>query len=122
MRQVSDRSQLMGIQNAIGNANAKHEAGQRLAFAALSADNPGAVTLGVNAPPAEVGSQPLGWNGIKAGSREASNLVERLPWIFLPLQAFDSLCLRLFCSSSLYHKKKNPPPAFYWRWADNCWV
>src|SRR5580692_5340915 len=102
----------MGIKNAVGDADAKHEAGQCLALAAFSADHTGAVSLRVNAPPAEIGAQPFGRNGIEASSREASNLVERFPRVLLPLQSLDPLCLRLFYRFSLCHKKKNPPPAF----------
>src|SRR5271156_6491158 len=114
--QPSNGSQLRRIQNAVGDADAKHEARQRLAFAAFSADHPCAVSLGVNPPPAEVGAQPFGRNRIKTSSREASDLVDRIPRVLLPFQSLDSLCLRFFCSFSLCHKKKNPPPASYWRW------
>ena len=93
--QISDGSELGGIQNAVGNADAKHEAGQRLALAAFSANHAGAVSLGVNSPPAEVGAQPFGWDRSKTRSREAPDFVECLPRVFLPLEALDSLCFGL---------------------------
>jgi hypothetical protein len=112
--QFSNGSQLRGLQNPVRDSDAKHEAGQRLALAALPAEHAGPVSLGVNAPPAEVGAEPFGRYRSKPRSREAPDFVERLPRILLALQTLDSLCFRL--GYSFRHKKKNPPPAFYWRW------
>src|SRR6202035_1462828 len=100
------------IQNAVGDANAKHEAGQCLALPAFATDYAGPISLGVHAPPAEVRAHPFRRDGIKSGSREAPNLIERLPRIFLPLQTLDSLCLRLFSRFGLSHKNKKPTASF----------
>ena len=112
LSQVSDGPQLRRIQNAVGDAYAKHEARQCFALATFSADHAGTVSLRVHAPPAKIGAEPFGWNGIKSGSREASNLVEGLPRIFLPLQALNALRLRFFNRFGLCHKKEKPTASF----------
>src|SRR6266849_5008960 len=104
----------MRLKKAVGNANAKHEIRQGLSFAALSADNAGAVSLRVNAPPAEIRTQPLRWNRIEALTRESVDFFEAFPRILFPLQPLDSLRFCLF--DRICHKrisgrqKKNPPP------------
>src|SRR6185295_5921616 len=59
-----------------------------------------AVALRVDAPPAEVGADPLGRDGFEAAPGVGAQLVQRLPGVLLALQAFDSLCF------GFGHKKK----------------
>src|SRR5713101_2027162 len=104
----------MRLEQAVGNADAEHEVRQSLPFAALSADNARAIPLRVNAPPAEIRAQPLGWDRLKALTREPTDFLEAIPGILFPLQPLDSLRFRLF--DRICHKrisgrqKKNPPP------------
>src|SRR6266851_6026576 len=93
----------MRLEQAVGNADAEHEVRQSLPFAALSADNSGAVPLRVNAPPAEIRAQPLGWDRLKALAREPTDFFEALPGILFPLQPLDSLRFRLF--DRICHKR-----------------
>ena len=90
--EVGDRPQLVRSHHAVGNADAHHEALQRAAHAALAAGDARAVALGVNAPPAEVGADPFGGNGIEAFAGEAADFVQAFPRILCALQALDSLC------------------------------
>ena len=57
--EVGDGSQLVRSQQAVGNANSHHEERQRQSLAVLAANHSHAVALRVDAPPAEVGSNPL---------------------------------------------------------------
>ena len=105
---------LVGMKQAVGNADAHHEERQRLAFAVLPADHAGAVALRVNAPPAEISAQPLGSDGIEAFAGELADVVEAFPRILLALQALDPLACSLRFCNCVCHKsfgpQKNPPP------------
>ena len=86
--------------------------GSALPFAVLSADHANAVALGVHAPPAEIGPQPLGRDGVEALAGEPADVVKAFPRVLLPLQPFDPLRFG-FCNC-ICHKRfgpqKNPPP------------
>ena len=88
---VGDGSQLVGMKQAVGNADAHHEIRQRLAFSVLAADHADAVSLRVHAPPAEICAQPFGSDGVEALTGELADVVEAFPGILLPLQPFDPL-------------------------------
>jgi hypothetical protein len=55
-----------------------------------------AVTLGVNAPAAEIRGQPLGRNGIVAEAGERANFVEMVPGVFFAFETLDALCFGFF--------------------------
>ena len=105
---VGDGSELVRMEQAVGDADAHHEEWQCLAFAVLAADHSGAVPLRVHAPPAEVCAQPFGRDGIEAFAGELADVVEPFPGILFPLQPLDPLCFR-FCRCSCHrifgHKK-----------------
>src|SRR5580700_7492732 len=61
--EIGDGAQLAGSHHAVGNADAHHETLQCAANSALTAGYAGAVTLGIYAPPAEIGADPFGWDG-----------------------------------------------------------
>src|ERR1700758_3627388 len=106
MGDSSDGAKLMGVQQTIRDSYAEHEVRQCLAFAAVPSDYAGAVSLGIYAPPPEIGAEPLRRDRLKAFARKTANFVEALPGILLPLQTLDSLCLRLF--GWICHKKEKP--------------
>ena len=85
------------VMHAVGNADAHHEALQGAAFAALAAGYARTVALGVNAPPAEIGADPFGRDGVESIASEAPDFFQALPWIHGALQAFDPLRCRFFC-------------------------
>ena len=91
--------------HAVGNADAHHEALQRPAFAAFAAGYSGAVSLGVNAPPAEISADPFGRDRLESLAGEAPDFVQALPWIHGALQALDSLCFGFF--RCVRHKGRN---------------
>ena len=90
---TGDRAQLVGTENAVGDANAEHEVVGRFSLAAFAAHGADAVTLRVNTPPAEVDAGPLGQHRGAAFARELANFVERLPRVLRLLEAFDALRL-----------------------------
>src|SRR5579872_280248 len=94
--EVGDDAELRRGQDAVGNSDAHHEALQRLPYSAGSASYACAVALGVNAPPAEIGTDPFGRDRLKSLAGEAPNFVEAVPGVGRALQALDSLRCRLF--------------------------
>ena len=115
---VGDGSKLVGMQQAVGNADAHHEEGQRLPFSVLAADHADAVALGVHAPPAEICSQPFGRDGIEAFAGKLADVVKAFPRILLPLQALDPLRLRFFncVCHKIWATKKPTASELHWRW------
>ena len=73
--EVCDGAQLMRAHDAVGNADANHETLQRAPHASLAAGDASTIALGVNAPPAEVGADPLGRDGIESLTGKAADLV-----------------------------------------------
>src|SRR5919201_1492509 len=86
---AGDRAELMRLEQAIGNSNPDHEVRDRLPFPALAARNAYSITLGVDAPPAEIRPDPLGRNGLKSLACEAADVLQSFPWVLFALQALD---------------------------------
>src|SRR5467141_2515316 len=84
LRQPRNRSQLVRVEQAIRDSYSEHETGQRLALAALAGDYACAVSLGVDAPPAEIRAQPFRRNRLESLAGKAAYFVEGLPGILLP--------------------------------------
>jgi hypothetical protein len=55
------------------------------------------ISLGVNAPPSEVGPDPLGRDGLESFAGKPPDFFESLPWILGALQALDSSGCSFFC-------------------------
>src|SRR6185369_5176180 len=87
---------LLGIQEAVGDTDPHHEVGNSLALTADTADRSRTVALGINAPGAEIGSQPLWRDGVKAIAGKTSNLIHALPRVFLAFQPLYPLRRRFF--------------------------
>src|SRR5438128_7265178 len=79
----------------VRDPDADHEVARRLALTTLAADRADAVALGVDAPPAEVRSEPLRGNRVPAITREALDFGVRLPGVQLALEPLDTLGLCL---------------------------
>ena len=92
----ADDAELVGGEQAVGDADAHHEVLGGLAFAADAAGDAEAVALGVDAPPLEVGRGPLGHDAGAAIAGEVADLVERLPRVLLELEALGLLGLGFF--------------------------
>ena len=104
---IGERPQLTAIKLSVRNPDPHHEARQRLAFAPFSSDHSGAIPLGVDPPPAQIGSQPLGRNRGESLLRKPANLPQAFPRILFSL---EPLCpLRLVLWNCVCHKVKNPP-------------
>src|SRR5579864_6422121 len=109
----------MRLQQAVWNADAHHEIGERLPFPIRTADDTGTVSLGVYAPPAKIRTNPLGRDRGEAVTRKSADLLEPLPRILFAFEALNALRFRLFGCNC--HKKQKPTASFvYWRWADKC--
>ena len=114
---VGDGSQLVRMEQAVGNADTHHEEGQRLPFPVFPADHAGAVALGVHTPPAEICAQPFRGDGIEAFAGELADVIQAFPGILLPLQPLHPLglgfghcrCCHCVCHRS-FGPQKNPPP------------
>src|SRR5438552_2372817 len=85
--EVGDGAELAGTHHAVGNANAHHEALQRPAFPALAAGDSRSVALGVDAPPAEISSDPFWRDRLESLAGEAADFLKALPGIHRALQA-----------------------------------
>ena len=102
---AGDGSQLVGLQQAVGNSNPHHEERQGPSLAVLAAHHSRAIALRVDSPPAEVRADPLGWNRVEAFARKPANLGQTVPRIHRALQSFDFLrfgffdriCHKLIC-------------------------
>src|SRR5438445_4188418 len=79
----------------VRDPDAAHEFARLLALTTLAADRADAVALGVDAPPAEVRSEPLRGNRVPALTREALDFGVRLPGVQLALEPLDTLGLCL---------------------------
>ena len=55
-----------------------------------------AVSLGVNAPPAEIGADPFRRDGVESLAGKAADFLQAFPWILRALQALDALCFGFF--------------------------
>src|SRR4029077_9819655 len=88
---LCDLAQLEGGHLAVGNPDADHEALQGAPFAVLAASDAGSIALRINAPPAEVGSDPFGRDRVEALASEAADLLQAFPRIERALQALHSL-------------------------------
>src|SRR5580698_5867814 len=95
--EVSDGAELPRSHHAVGDADANHETLQRLPYSALAAGYARAVTLGINAPPAEISSDPFGRDRLKSLASEAPDFIQAVPRIGGPLEALDSLRCSFFC-------------------------
>jgi hypothetical protein len=98
-------------------------------FAVLAAGYAGSVALGINAPPAEIGADPLGRNRVEALTGETANLFEAFPGILGALQALHALGFCFFYRGFFHyfsrcgwncHKNfrgnKKPTARLLWRW------
>jgi hypothetical protein len=94
--QVGDRPDLLRLEQAVGNPDSHHEMPHCLAFAALAADRTDAVSLRIDAPPAEVRGEPLGRHRVPALARKALDVGIGFPGIQLALEPLDPLRLGLF--------------------------
>src|SRR6266403_1712939 len=94
--EVGNGSQLIRTQQTVGNPDSNHEALQRAAFPALTAGYARPITLRVHTPPAKIGPNPLLRNGIETLAREASNLLQTLPWVLGAFEALDLLSCGCF--------------------------
>ena len=74
--EVGDGTQLMRGHHAVGNADAHHEALQRTANSTLAAGYACTVSLGVNAPPAEISPDPFRRDGIESLAGEAPDFFQ----------------------------------------------
>src|SRR5208337_3055520 len=90
-REISDGAELVAGEEAVGNADANHEERGGLTFSAGAADHPQAVALGVDAPGAKVGAEPLVGNRGVALTGELANFIEMVPGVFFAFEAFDAL-------------------------------
>jgi hypothetical protein len=108
----------MGPKKSVGNADAQHEERQGTAFSILAANYSCAIPLGVNAPPAKVGADPLRWNSLESFSSKAPDVLKAVPWIHLSLEPLGAL--RLGFLNCIGHKSKKPTASFLWRWVDEC--
>ena len=82
-------------EEAVGDADAQHEAGHRAALAALAADRAHPVALSVDAPPAEVGAEPLRRDGLHSFPGEPLDLGIGGPRVQRPLEPLRPLRFRL---------------------------
>src|SRR4029077_4960310 len=120
--EIGERAELVRLQRAVGDADAHHEVGHRLALAALAADRAHAVALAVNAPPAEVHA-PLRRDGGDALAGEPLDLSVGFPRIERLLETLGPLRFR-FLRCLAHHalqKRKSPkadrsPPGFRLRY------
>src|SRR6266481_6365683 len=117
-RQRRNQAKLVCAQETVRDANSHHEVRRGLAFTSAPASDSGSVTLGINAPPLEIGLQPGFRNGAMALAREAADLFQTLPWVLLLLQPFGLLRLGLFdlglyrsCIHSCVRSKSKKPTA-----------
>src|ERR1700760_1870523 len=80
-------------EKTIRQADTQHEVWQRFSFTVGSAENSGAIALGVNAPPAEVSLDPRFGDRSEALAREGADFFQTLPGILLPFETFGLLRL-----------------------------
>ena len=115
---VGDGSQLVSMEQAVRNTDAHHEEREGLPFSVLAADHAHSITLGVNAPPAEICAQPFGRDGVEAFAGELADIVEPFPGIFLALQALDPLgfCFLDCVCHKFWATKKPTASGLHWRW------
>src|ERR1035441_1201205 len=112
-RDFTDDAELAGGHDSVGNADAHHEVVGDEAFAAFAAGGAHTIALGVDAPPLEVGSGPLGHDTGTAFAGELAHFVKGFPGVLLALEAFSTLGLGFLYLNSFSHlfpspKTKNP--------------
>ena len=98
---VRDHLDLFRGSDTVGERDAHHEVLGRLAFPALAAECAGPVSLGVDAPPFEIGGSPFREHRFPAGGGEGTDFVHCLPWVLLPLKPLHALG---FCFLNLGHR------------------
>jgi len=89
--ELCDETSLFCGDQTVGDTDADHEERNGLAFPVFAAGNSRAVALRINAPGAEVGSDPFRRNGIEALASEGANFVEMVPGVLCAFEAFDAL-------------------------------
>ena len=94
--EIGDDAQLMGGEQAVGEADAHHEILGGFAFAADAAGGADAVALGVDAPPLEVEAGPLGEDGFPALASELADFLPGFPGVFGELEPLGFLRLGFF--------------------------
>src|SRR4029077_10067034 len=87
---------LVGTQQTVGNPDSHHEALQRAAFPALTSGYARPISLGVHAPPAKIGPNPLRWDGVEPLAREASDFFQTFPGVLGAFEALDALRFGFF--------------------------
>ena len=103
---ISDRAQLVRLQQSVRNTDAHHEIRERLPFPVLAADHSRPISLGVHAPPAEIGADPFGRDRAKTLAGKPPDFVKALPRVLLAFQSLDPLRFRFF--DWICHKCKKP--------------
>lgn len=88
---IGDGADLVAGKEAVGDANAHHEKRSGLPFSTGAADDAESVALGVNAPRAEIGVEPVGRNRRVAFAGKLANFVEAVPGVLFALEALESL-------------------------------
>jgi hypothetical protein len=94
--QRPNRAQLRCGRDAVGNPDPDHEEFSCFAGAAGPSGHSCAVALGIYAPPFEVELGPFRHHAGATFAGKGAYLLEGRPWIFLPLEAFGTLCFRFF--------------------------
>jgi len=79
--EIGDGVELTAGEETVGDADTDHEERDGAAFTARAAGDAEAVTLGVDAPGAEIGGEPFGRNVVVAAAGEFADLVEVQPGV-----------------------------------------
>jgi hypothetical protein len=124
MGKVGNRSQLFRTQQTVGDPDSHHETLQRRPFPALAAGNASPIALGVDAPPAKVGSNPLRRNRSETFARKAPDFVQAFPRVLERLRrstlcalvSFAVFVISLFRPRLPFAENKKPTARSIWRW------
>src|SRR5436305_14195397 len=112
---VSDGSELASIHDAVRDTDAHHEVVGGECFSAFAAYGSHAITLGVNAPPLEVGRGPLRRNRSSTLAGKLTNLLHLFPRVESALEPLYLLrlgflrCLGRFCHESFRREPNGLP-------------
>jgi len=95
-RKVGKNAKLFGGEEPAGYADADHEERECAPFSAGAANHTQAVTLGIDAPRAEIRGQPFRGDGRVTEASEFADFVEVLPRILGAFKTLDALSLGFF--------------------------
>src|ERR1700723_1355490 len=79
--EVGNRSKLVRAKQTIRDTDTNHKIRHGFAFTAVAGNHAGAVSLRIDAPPAEIRAEPFWWNRGVAFAGEAADFREALPGI-----------------------------------------